>query len=58
MANPGSVIWAFEKLATGEWKPKFPQTISEDGRQKLFELIAALEEHEDVQNVITNIKIL
>ncbi len=54
IANPGSVLWSFEKT-NNEWKAKFPQEISEDGRKKVASLIEALEEHEDVQNVTTNV---
>ncbi|MBI5401237.1 YebC/PmpR family DNA-binding transcriptional regulator [Candidatus Wolfebacteria bacterium] len=54
-ADPGSVQWAFERGADG-WQAKFPQEISEAGKEKLEELIEALEENDDVQNVITNVK--
>jgi len=53
MAGPGSVLWAFEKI-NNEWRAKFPQTISAGAKEKLTNLISALEEHEDVQRVITN----
>ncbi len=53
MANPGSVLWSFEKTPAG-WQAKFPQPVSEAGKQKLTELIAIIEEHNDVQRVITN----
>ncbi len=54
IATPGSVLWAFEKTSDGAWKAKFPQEISEDGKKKISELIEALEEHDDVQNVTPN----
>ena len=54
MADQGSVLWSFEKV-NNEWEPKFQQPISAEGKQKLQELITKLEEHEDVQKVITNI---
>lgn len=44
MATPGSV----------QWKMKFPQPISPEGKQKLQELVKILEEHNDAQRVITN----
>ncbi len=50
IATPGSVLWAFEKNADG-WQPKFPAEISEEGKKKVSDLIEALEEHDDVQNV-------
>lgn len=54
-ADPGSVMWAFEKTSDG-WKAKFPQDISEQGKTDLENLIEAFEENDDVQAVITNIK--
>ena|SRR3989344_1291621 len=63
IANPGSVLWAFAQSADerglnaeprGNWKPKFPQSISESGKNQLTALIDLLEEREDVQCVITN----
>lgn len=64
MADQGSVLWAFDPPAggaaggtaggSGEWKAKFPQPISEDAKQKLQTLVSKLEEHEDVQRVVTN----
>lgn len=54
-ADPGSVMWAFEKTAEG-WKAKFPQDISDEDKTKLGGLIEALEENDDVQDVITNVK--
>lgn len=54
MANPGSVLWSFEKT-NDEWSAKFPQTISDVAKEKLRSLVVVLEEREDVQNVITNI---
>ncbi|MBI2024531.1 MAG: YebC/PmpR family DNA-binding transcriptional regulator [Candidatus Harrisonbacteria bacterium] len=53
MANPGSVLWGFEK-AEGGWKAKFPQAITSEGKQKLEDLVKILEDHNDVQKVITN----
>ena len=46
----GSVRWAFEGT-----KAKFPLEISEIDRQIMEKLIKLLEDHDDVQNVITNI---
>lgn len=53
MADQGSVLWLFKK-SDGEWKAKFPQTISSDGKQKLQQLVEIVEEYNDVQRVITN----
>jgi YebC/PmpR family DNA-binding regulatory protein len=54
MAEVGGVLWAFEKTADG-WQAKFPQLISETGKQKLQKLVKILEEQDDVQKVITNV---
>jgi YebC/PmpR family DNA-binding regulatory protein len=54
-AEPGSVLWAF-KNEGGEWKPAFPQAISNEGNAKLAELVSALEGHGDVQRVTTNMQ--
>lgn len=40
----------------GNWQPKFPQELSTEDNAKLEALIAAIEEHEDVQRVYTNAK--
>lgn len=55
-ADSGSVLWAFEKSAEygGGWQAKFPQEISAEGKEKLQNLIEALEEHNNVQGVYTN----
>lgn len=53
MANQGSVLWSFEKV-NGQWKAKFNQAVTPEGKVKLQAIREALEEHNDVQNVITN----
>jgi YebC/PmpR family DNA-binding regulatory protein len=54
-AESGSVQWAFE-LTNGEWIAKFPQEIAnEEEKQKLADLLEALEENNDTQNIYTNI---
>jgi YebC/PmpR family DNA-binding regulatory protein len=52
-AEPGSVLWSFEKQ-NDSWHPKFKQVISPTDQTKLSELITALESHPDVQCVTTN----
>lgn len=54
-ADAGSVLWAFTKpdYETG-WQAKFPQPISEAGQETLSGIVAAFEEHDDVQRVVTN----
>lgn len=52
-AESGSVQWAFER--TGQaWTAKFPQDIGPAEKEKLLDLVAHIEEHEDVQKVTTN----
>ena len=62
-AESGSVRWAFDHIADsrgldadsrGNWQAKFKQEISEQGKQKLQNLIQTLEEHDDVQEVYSN----
>ena len=56
IANPGSVLWSFNPPAGKEsWEAKFPQAVSESAKEKINRLIEALEEHEDVQKVTTNV---
>jgi len=52
-ATEGSVKWSFE-MKDGEWQAKFKQDVSDDGKEKLQEIIEALEDHDDVQDVYTN----
>lgn len=54
MGEMGSARWAFDNPSQGVWTPKYPQTISPEGKAKLEEIIAALEDHDDVQKVYTN----
>ncbi|MDD5430978.1 MAG: YebC/PmpR family DNA-binding transcriptional regulator [Candidatus Pacebacteria bacterium] len=57
MANQGSVLWSFNPPAEGKsWTPKFPQAISEESKQKLEKLLTELDEHEDIQDVITSVE--
>ncbi len=56
-AMEGSCIWAFEKIVGDQgkaWQPKFPQEISDSDSQKLSELMEALDDHPDVQEIYTN----
>jgi len=56
LANPGSAMWAFEKNSEGELLPTIETEINEIDFEKLEKIIEALEECEEVQNVITNAK--
>jgi YebC/PmpR family DNA-binding regulatory protein len=55
MADPGSVLWAFEKHENA-WQAKFTQPVSPEGVKRLKQLIAALEDQNEVQRVTTNMK--
>ena len=48
IAEPGSVMWAFEQGADGEWVAKFPMDTDEETLIKLSDLVESLEEHDDV----------
>lgn len=51
----GSARWAFNIAQTGgEWTPKFTQSLSDDGAEKLQKLIEVIEDHDDVQRVFEN----
>lgn len=50
---PGSVKWAFEKTMGG-WRAKTTVPVDEIVQEKVSTLVEALEEHPDVQTVLTN----
>ncbi len=52
-AEPGSVRWAFEKVGEG-WSPKFSAVLPPEEKIKMEKLVAALMEHDAVQDVFTN----
>jgi len=56
-AEPGSVRWSFIAPSSGNvsWQPKFKQEFSSEDKQKLSELIEALQEHNDIQETFTNV---
>ncbi|MDP3991732.1 MAG: YebC/PmpR family DNA-binding transcriptional regulator [Candidatus Colwellbacteria bacterium] len=54
LANPGSLLWSFEKTAEG-YKPKFTPETSEEAREKIKNLIEKLEERDDVKEVYSAI---
>lgn len=56
-ANPGSVLWAFEKKESG-WipQPYSALELSEAGTQALYSLMEKIDEHDDVQEVYANNK--
>ena len=55
-ALPGSVRWAFTPPSSENmsWQPKFKQELNEEDKEKLIQIIEALEEYDDVQKVSTN----
>lgn len=56
LGAPGSVLWAFEKKE--DWKPKHTILIEkQEDKEKLQKLLEELEEHDDVQDIITNAEI-
>jgi YebC/PmpR family DNA-binding regulatory protein len=50
----GSVKWAFERTPSMEWQATTTIPLSDDDGAKLGELIDALEENDEVQDVFTN----
>ena len=55
-ADPGSVLWAFEKK-DGTYQAKFPQKISDENKNKLFSLLEKLDDHNDVDDIHTSAEI-
>ena len=53
LAAPGSATWAF-KRENGEWLPQTTVPVTGDDATKLQDLIGALEENDEVQDVYTN----
>lgn len=53
-AEPKSVAWAFEKTVDG-WRAKFTQALAHADKEKLKQLLAAIESHPEVQNIYTNV---
>lgn len=53
LAAPGSASWAFAKEGI-EWKAQTLVSLSDEDLEKLSLLVDALDEHDDVQNVVTN----
>lgn len=53
LAEPGAVLWAFDQK-DGEFQPKFKQSLSEKDQEAARELMAALEDQEEITEVFTN----
>ena len=53
-AQTGAAMWAFAKNAEGKLEATMPVEVNEEDGAKLGELVDALEEHDDVNEVYTN----
>lgn len=56
LAGVGSATWAFTRTPDMEWVAQTTIPLSEEDGEKLSELIDALEENDEVQEVYTNAK--
>lgn len=55
LGTPGSAAWAFTKAADGTYSPNEPlMEISDVDGEKFSQLLDAIDEHEDVQDIFTN----
>jgi YebC/PmpR family DNA-binding regulatory protein len=50
----GSVVWAFDKVE-GEWIAKMPMDISDNDKSALENLLEEVDNHDDVENIYTNV---
>lgn len=55
LAEEGSARWAFDHEGN-EWVAKFPMDVPEEKRGKVEKLFEALDEHDDVQEIYSNLK--
>lgn len=53
-ANTGAAMWAFAKNATGVLEATMPVEINDEDGEKLSQLVEALEDHDDINEVYTN----
>lgn len=53
LAGVGSVVWAFSK-ENNEWTPTTTVDLSDEDAEKLSSLVDALEDNDEVQEVVTN----
>ncbi|MEI6296771.1 MAG: YebC/PmpR family DNA-binding transcriptional regulator [bacterium] len=54
LGGEGSVTWAFEKK-DDEWVPTMPMEVSPTDKEALETLLGIIDDHEDVENIFTNI---
>ena len=50
----GSVTWKFNRDADGQYAAVYPQAITADTREKLAALVADLDNHPDVSQIVTD----
>ena len=53
-AQTGAAMWAFAKNAEGKLEATMPVEVNEEDGEKLNQLVDALEDHDDVNDVFTN----
>jgi YebC/PmpR family DNA-binding regulatory protein len=53
MGTPGSAAWAFTKI-DGHFVPTTPLSLSDEDGEKLAELVDAILDHDDIQDVFTS----
>jgi len=55
LAGEGSARWMFDKQ-DGDWVPKTPMELPDGQREKIEKLFESLDEHDDVQEIYSNLK--
>ena len=55
LATPGSALWAFSKTEDNTFTAQTPLELSEEDMQKMVNIYDQLDEHDDVQNIYTNV---
>ncbi len=55
LASPGSAQWAFTKNEDNTFSAQTPLELSETDMQKMVDIYDQLDEHDDVQNIYTNV---
>lgn len=55
LAGTGAVAWAFEPI-NGKWKTKTPLVLNEQDAAALDKLLEELDNHDDVQEIYTNVE--
>ena len=54
VANPGSLLWSFDKTEEG-YIPKYKQEVSEESKNKMVELMEKLGGRDDINEIYSNI---